>query len=263
MYRLLTIVAFLFSSYWATAQLNTTLKSNLRFDQELSDIWGYVDQEGREYALVGLRSATAIVDITDPENPIVISEVAGPASVWRDIKTYGDHAFIITDRFRGQSGNGVHVLDLSNLPNPLDSTDQYFWNPIFPERDSAQLVDCHNLFIEEATGIAYLAGCNINNGGVIAVDVTNPDSLTVISTLDPRYSHDVYVRNDTVYSSDIFAGFFSMTDATDPSESTLLATQTTPSSFTHNTWLSDNGKVLFTTDERGNGAVAAYDIRCF
>ena len=95
---------------------------------------------------------------------------------------------------------------------------------------------------------------------MIAVDVTNPDSLVTLGFLDPRYSHDVYVRNDTVYSSDISAGFLSITDATDKENPALLMTQVTPFSFTHNAWLSDNGKVIFTTDERGNAPVAAYDI---
>ena len=256
MYRLILVLSMLSIGLPSFAQLNMTLKSNLTFDKNLSDIWGYVDESGREYALVGLRDATAIVDISDPENPQLISEIAGPSTVWRDIKTYGTHAYVITDR----DGLGLHVLDLSNLPNPLTAADHYFWAPTFPEFDSTQLSICHNLYIEESTGTAYLAGCNINRGGVIAVDVTNPDSLVTLGFMDPRYSHDVYVRNDTVYSSDISAGFFSITDAKDKSNPALLMTQFTPRSFTHNTWLSDNSKVLFTTDERGNAPVAAYDI---
>lgn len=259
MIRFISVYLLLLVGVSAQAQLNMTLKSNLKFDKNLSDIWGYVDETGKEYALVGLRDATAIVDISDPENPNLISEIPGPASVWRDIKTFGNHAYVITDR----DGDGLHVLDLSNLPNPLDSTDHYFWAPTFLQFDSTQLSVCHNLYIEENTGVAYLAGCNINRGGVIAVDVTNPDSLHTLGFMDARYSHDVFVRNDTVYSSDINAGFFSIMDATDKTNPSLLMTQQTPRNFTHNTWLSDDSKVLFTTDERGNAPVAAYDISDF
>ena len=238
------------------AQLNVELQAQLSFSQELSDVWGYVDDMGREFALVGLSESVAIVDITTPTTPVLISQIAGPRTIWRDLKTYGNHAFVITD----SDGLGLHVFDLSDLPNPLDSLDSYFWQPHFAEFDSTQLRVCHNLYIDENTGIAYLSGCNVNNGGILMVDVTNPDSLEYIGALDARYSHDVYVRNDTVYSSDISDGFLSIMDATNKDSIRLLATQTTPFRFTHNAWLSDNGKVVFTTDERGNAPVAAYDI---
>jgi len=259
MSKLILCLVLLISTFTLSAQndfKNLELQSNLPFDQTLSDIWGYTDEDGREYALVGLRSAVAIVDITDPKDPQLISQIAGPSSSWRDIKTYEDHAYVITD----QRGDGLHVLDLSNLPNPLDSTDHYFWSPILPELDSTQLSTCHNLYIEETSGIAYLAGCNVNGGGIFLVDVTNGDSLEYISALNREYSHDVYVRNDTVYSSAIFRGVFTIEDATDKQNTQVLAAQGTPFEFTHNTWLSDNGNVLFTTDERGNAPVGAYDI---
>lgn len=259
MHKLILSLVLFVSTFTLTAQnefKNLSLQSNLGFDQGLSDIWGYTDEEGREYALVGLRSAVAIVDITEPTNPVLISQIEGPTSTWRDIKTFEDHAYVITD----QTGSGLHVLDLSNLPNPLDSTDTYFWSPVLPELDSTQLRTCHNLFIEEATGVAYLAGCNVNGGGIFLVDVTNGDSLEYISALNRQYSHDVFVRNDTVYSSAINQGVFTIEDATDRANTQVLAAQSTPFNFTHNAWLSDNGKVLFTTDERRNAPVGAYDI---
>ena len=39
-----------------------------------------------------------------------------------------------------------------------------------------------------------------------------------------------------------------------------LARQETPSNFTHNIWLSDDGHTAFTTDERSNGTISAYDV---
>ena len=252
----LIICALSFANAQFTPPQNISLDAQLQFDQDLSDIWGYADEMDREFALVGLNRAVAIVNVTTPDAPELISVIEGPRSIWRDIKTYRDHAFVITD----SEGLGLHVLDLSGLPNPLDSEDSYFWAPVFEEFDSTQLRVCHNLFIDEQSGIAYLSGCNVNSGGVLMVDVTNPDSLVLIGALDPRYSHDVFVRNDTVYSSDINAGFLSITDATDRANPQLLATQRTPFSFTHNAWLSDDSNVVFTTDERGNAPVAAYDI---
>ena len=35
-----------------------------------SNLWGYVDlDDNREYAIIGLRNGTGVVDVTDPANP--------------------------------------------------------------------------------------------------------------------------------------------------------------------------------------------------
>ena len=40
----------------------------------------------------------------------------------------------------------------------------------------------------------------------------------------------------------------------------VVGTKQTPNQLTHNTWLSDDGKTVFTTDETANAFIAAYDI---
>ena len=49
-------------------------------------------------------------------------------------------------------------------------------------------------------------------------------------------------------------------DVTDKANPNLLATQSTPGNFTHNTWLSDDGQFLYTTDEVPDAPLASYDI---
>jgi hypothetical protein len=56
---------------------------------------------------------------------------------------------------------------------------------------------------------------------------------------------------------------FSIYDITDHSHPVLKATQSTPGNFNHNTWLSNDGKTIFTVDEIGNTPLAAYDISDF
>ena len=60
----------------------------------LNDVWGYVDEVGNEYALVGAQKGTSVVDISDPANPIEIFWEPGLTSTWRDIKTFGDYAYV-------------------------------------------------------------------------------------------------------------------------------------------------------------------------
>ncbi len=234
----------------ASAQLNTTLLSSLDFSTETTDVWGWVASDGTEYALVGNITGVSVVSLANPANPVLSDFAEGAPSDWRDIKTWGDHAYVTNE-----NDNGIMVIDLSYLP---DSVSYYNWEPFIPEL--GMLESAHNIYIDEH-GIAYIAGANINSGGIIFVDVVSrPGEPQYIGHADARYSHDVYVRGDTMYSSDIYAGFLSITDVSQKDAPVLMATQPTPFDFTHNAWVSNDGKTVFTTDERGNAPVASYDI---
>ncbi len=234
---------------------NIEFISNVPYPEECNDIWGYVDSNGIEYAILGTQQATAILSLEDPANPIERAYIPGATSIWRDMKHHANHVFVVAD----QGADGILSIDMSHAPDSITWT---FTNPSFVLFDTIPdtLARAHNLFIDP-NGYIYLAGANINSGGVMIMDgFTNPDTPRFVGAADARYSHDVMVRNDTIYSSDIQSGFFSVIDATDKANPVTLATQRTTSNFTHNAWVSDDGKYLFTTDERPNGRVDAYDI---
>ena len=44
----------------------------------VSDVWGYTDETGVEYAIVGYRYGTMIYDISSSTEPIEISNIIGP-----------------------------------------------------------------------------------------------------------------------------------------------------------------------------------------
>ncbi len=237
-------------SFSLTAQLNSELVGTLSYDQSVNDIWGWVDEDRTEYALVGLQNGVSVVSLADPSQPREVGFASGPSSGWRDMKTFGEFGYAINE-----SGSGLLVMDLSALP---DSLPFYYWNPNIEELGT--LRTCHNLYIDD-NGVAYLTGCNLNSGGPLFVDVaSDPGNPIYIGRAPDRYAHDIYVRNDTLYTSDIYAGFFSVYDISDKSNPQLLATQETPFLFTHNAWLSDDSQTIYTTDERANAPVAAYDI---
>ncbi len=216
----------------------------------LNDIWGWHDDNGNEYAIVGLQTGVSIVNVTDPYNAQEITFIPGPNSNWRDIKSWKDHVYVSNER-----GEGVTVIDMSQLPISAPS---YQWEPNIP--GLGQLSSIHNLFVDE-NGVMYLSGSNLNSGGAIYVDVDNdPSSPQVIGWGPSVYNHDIYVRGDTMYASEIYRGDLAIYDIRNKMNANELGRQRTPFGFTHNAWLSDNGKVVFTTDERGNAPVAAYDI---
>src|SRR4029078_10756400 len=103
-----------------------------------------------------------------------------------------------------------------------------------------------------------------NHGHPLFFDISNPLSPeyagTFIAPTGNPYVHDGYVENDTAYFGHIYDGYVSIVDVSDKSNPVLLATQQTPNAFTHNVWLSDNHKTMFTTDETTNSYLTAYDI---
>ena len=60
----------------ALTQLNVDSLSHINYQQlhdaNLNDVWGYVDEMGNEYALVGTSKGTSIVNVTDPTNPVEV-----------------------------------------------------------------------------------------------------------------------------------------------------------------------------------------------
>ncbi len=262
---MLKFTCFLKSSLWCffllftgtqsfSAQLNIDSLSHIDYQQlhgaNLNDVWGYVDELGNEYAIVGTSKGTSIVNITDGANPQEVFWLAGTESIWRDPCVYGDHAYVTTE-----AEDGLLIIDLSPLPQSTNLTSTFYTGPSTNPWQSA-----HTCFTS-ANGYAYIFGSNRGNGGVIMLDIqTNPMSPIEVGTYDPYYVHDGYERNDTLYIGHIYDGFFSIVDVTDKSNPQLLGTKTTPNSFTHNVWPSANGQVVYTTDEISGAYIAAYDI---
>ena len=81
-----------------------------------------------------------------------------------------------------------------------------------------------------------------------------------VGIFDTWYVHDGYARNDTLYLAHVNDGFLSIVDISDKSNPVLLGTKITSNSFTHNIWPSDDGQVVYTTDELPNSFVTSYDI---
>lgn len=253
--RIIALLLLLGTGLSAQQNFNMTKLANVQFPEGCNDIWGYVDENGTEYAILGTRQATAIFNLADPANPKQVAYIPGSLSTWRDMKTWKNHAYVTAD-----AGNdGLLIIDLAKVAD--DSVTWNYWKPQLTVGSTTAIMErCHNLWIDE-NGYAYLSGCNpLNSGGVLIFDVhTTPGQPVLVGHVEPVYSHDNYTRGDTVYSANLQAGFY-VTDVSDKSQHVTLATQETSMDFTHNVWLSDDGNYLFTTDERSGGYVDAYDI---
>lgn len=229
--------------------LLSTIDYDALHNTELNDVWGYVDEDGNEYAIVGAAKGVSIVDVTDPQNPTEVYWHAGSESVWRDLKVFGDYAYITTE-----ADDGLLIIDLTPLPdNPIISTTNYFGN-------GSNWSSAHNIYIDE-NGYGYIFGANRGEGGVIVLDLfTDPMNPQEVGQFDNWYVHDGFVRNDIMYLAHIYDGFFSIVDISDLSNPQVLGTKETPSSFAHNIWPSTDGNYVFTTDEVSDAYLAAYDV---
>jgi len=238
------------------SQTNFTLNSQLEYaGKNANDIWGYADDDGNEYALVGLRQGLSIVDVTNPDAPVEIYSLDRPnSSVWRDLKEYNGYVYAVDD----QDGAQLIIIDL----NDVDNITQTFWTTA--ELGDNEFTTCHNIFIDEF-GIAYLFGCNnlidTDRRGALMLDLnTNPLNPTVVGQYTDEYVHDGFVRDNLLWASQIFDGTQAVVDVSDKSNPQLINKWTTPGAFTHNCWLNEEGTVLYTTDESSGQFVTAYDV---
>ncbi|MDG1477871.1 MAG: choice-of-anchor B family protein [Vicingaceae bacterium] len=249
--RLLFLLIFTVSLLSGYSQLNLSLVGQLSYgNTELSDIWGHVDGAGKEYAIVGKFNGTSIVDVSTPTNPIEVFVSNGAGSIWRDLKVWNNHAYIVNE-----TSGGLKIIDMSSLPGTILPADVYQFGGVVYPFNSA-----HDLYIDE-NGFAYIMGADNGVGGAIILDLNNNPKVPVeVGRYNDFYLHDGMVRNDTLWGGAVNDGFLTVIDVANKSNPTTMATHNTPSNFTHNCWISDDGHTLFTTDEKPNAFIAAYDV---
>ena len=237
-------------SFVSAQSLNFVGKKTYGFS--ISDVWGYVHPSGTEYALVGTTSGMSIVDVsTDPTSPSEVQFVPKNSSVWQDVKVWENHAYMVVD-VNGQAG--LLIVDLSDLPNSVSSLT---WDENI---DGIPFGLVHNIFVDE-NGILYACGGDFANGGVAFLDLNpDPNDPTLVGTYTDDYVHDLYVKDNMLYTAEVYGGKFKVVNIADKENPAVLGSAFTPNDFTHNVWLSDDGNTLFTTDEKEGAYVTAFDI---
>ena len=123
-----------------------------------NDIWGHVDLNTmKEYALIGLRRGVALVDLSDPVNPVIINAIQGQSTTWRDIKVL---QYFNTDSHKWEAyayataDSASEGLTIMNLSNPDDGL-------VLAKRDITD-AEAHNLYI---SNVDY--GLNIRNSAAV------------------------------------------------------------------------------------------------
>jgi choice-of-anchor B domain-containing protein len=234
----------------------------------VNDLWGWTDPEtNREYALVGRVNGTAFVDVTDAANPVYLGELplheGARPNLWRDIKVYRNHAFIVSD---GAGPHGMQVFDLTQLRNvrvpPVVFTETAHYDRIH---------SAHNIVINEETGFAYPVGNSMGGetcgGALHMVDIRDPRNPKFAGCYaDPNtgmaktgYTHDaqcvVYKGPDQQYrgreicfnASESALGIADVTDKASPKPISYASYPNV--AYAHQGWLSDDHRYFYLDDE--------------
>ena len=246
----LTCIAFLLCNVLSAQPPSVDFLGKLTYGEDLSDIWGY-EACGQEYALVGVYDGFSIVDVTDPTNPTELHFVNGPNTIWRDVKTWNNYAYVVNEN---GNGGGLLIVDLSGLPGSIQT---YSWTTGQYNGSNINLSDAHNIFIDEK-GVAYICGAD---DGLFYLDLNaNPINPPILGQYTSTYVHDLFVRGDTMWTAEPYQGRIRAIDITDKDNEVILGQVSTPHNFAHNVWLSDDNQFMFTTDETGGGCIGAFDV---
>lgn len=239
-----------------------------------SGLWGFADMDDRrEYAVIGLNTGTAVVDVTVPSRPRVVGSIPGPDSEWREVKLYQRWnparrrhdacAYVVSEAPTA----GLQIVDLSNLPDSVSLA------ATFRGFDTAHTVFMANVDpasgagnIDDVPPVLYIEG---SNEGFLALDVSEPDAPRITGRFLDSYVHDVWAGvfrggraspcggHDPCeivvdWGSDSRRGgdAIKLIDFTDKARPALIAKFRYPDLyFAHSGWISPDGNYLFSFDE--------------
>lgn len=237
-----------------------------------ANVWGFVDlNDNREYAVLGLRNGTAVVDVTDPANPREVGIVPGNISAWREVKIH-QYRDVAADRHRAYAyvsteapGSGLQVIDLSGLPSSVVL--------------GTTLMDTgrqHTLYVSNidygtnaalpgAEAFLYVAGSDVSGGAWRVYSLANPAQPQLLTSAPGgQYMHDstsLYITDSRASQCapghnpcEVLADFNENTvdlwDVTSKSQPVLLSSTNYPSAtYTHSGWPSADQRFLFVHDE--------------
>ena len=228
-----------------------------------NDNWGWTDTTtGKEYVLQGLDNGVAFLDISSPTQIKFLGKLptATEPSVWRDIKVYNDHAYIVSEA----SGHGLQVFDLRRL------VDLTAFRTFSADHVETSFGSAHNIAINESTGFAYVVGARKNNvamysGGPMFYDLSDPGRPTLVGGYQgSSYAHDAqivtYNGPDTAHvGKEIYFGSHSdggannqivIVDVSDKSNPVLITRVTySNGGYTHQGWLDEDHRYFYLGDE--------------
>lgn len=240
---------------------------SFQYDAIVNDVWGWTDPAtGTEWALVGHDTGVSFISLRNPLRPVyagILPMTPGSSwSNWRDIKVYGDYAFVVAD----WSDNGMQVFNLTQLRNVSAPPETFSATTTY-----TRILSAHNIVINEESGFAYSVGGSGGDytcgGGLHMIDIrapTNPQFAGCFADastgqLNTGYTHDAmcvtYRGPDTEHQGKEVCFSASETrlgiaDVTNKDTTVALASASYPGvGYAHQGWLDDEHEYFYMNDE--------------
>ena len=254
------LIFFIINKYSAQVypSLNINLLSRLNPEKDTTGVdgrkysgcWGWVQTaKNREYAIVGTSSKTYFIDVTNPTSPIISDSIiaARKGCTWREMKTYQNYCYIVSD---DAPPNSFQIVDMQYLP---DSVHLVYEGTSYFER-------CHTLFIDKDK--MYCGAVTYTVGGTESMHVyslatpTAPVLIRKLAQDVPSIGvvHDMYVNNDTVFASCGGQGLFVIKLMPTNTFSLIASYTSYPyAGYNHSSWLTDDKRTMVFADEVPTG----------
>lgn len=262
MRRLVALLFLVFSSAASATvdRSNVNLVSHFHVDDYfpwVADVWGYVDEAGREFALLCKGDGLLVIDCTDPANPVLASSVPAPVTGddMKDVATWQHYAYAC------QEYGDIIIVDLSD---PYDAVqvgavpqgDLCYPSPCAFEPDGGS----HNIFIDDL-GRLFVAGVHFRS--VLIYDLTaDPTNPTLLHAYSNEYNHDIYAEGGRLYTCSPGGpeNGFEIVDASTPTAPVVLGHFTYPTlRYAHSCLVTEDRQWMLTGDEGSNGHLFIWD----
>ena len=224
-----------------------------------SACWSYIHGDGREYAVLGVASGTAIYNVTDPVNTYRVGFIPGPPSIWREMKSYRNWIYVVTEGYG--SGEGLQIIRMTNPESP-----------VLAATYTTNFVRSHTVAVDTARALLVCNGTRDpagNAAGMHLLSLANPESPSELSRWPAgggivpyqQYVHDCVLVGNRLYASAVYIGTERVIDITNPAAPAEVTSWTYPGAFyAHSAWPDASGRWLYVADEQNGQTVRVFDL---
>jgi choice-of-anchor B domain-containing protein len=220
-----------------------------------------VGPDGREYGLITVKGATgnggtSIVDLSNPRQPKEVAFAISPRGNWHELKTYRNYLYKCAD----QGTAGLQIFDLARLPAGIDT---------LPSYKAGGVTRCHTLWLDSTRHPPLLYIQQTATQGVFILSLANP-AMPVEAGRVATSCHDGFARGNRLYVSTGAVNSWETWDVANPAQPQRIMRMSFAShnqalgepvnSYSHNVWLSEDGKYAFTTQETAGTTLKSWDL---
>lgn len=182
---------------------DTTVVSEPVYGIKYQGVFGWANPvDNKEYAIIGSTAGTYIIEVTNPTLPVMRDFVPGrrDSCIWREIHVFQNYCYVVSD---DPFPNSFQIMDLSTLPDSVTVV-----------HDSTNIMSrCHTIFIDGNKLYGGSPKGPFGQSSMAVFSLNDPANPVLLRRLEEDYSgldatHDMFVRNDTVYASMSNTGYF-------------------------------------------------------